>query len=170
MEPETPYLISRGRYRAATGVEILPLLPLEKMPGLDRDSNNNYQYLVRNVTATGNVTGCVGVSLQYKANTTSTGTLTTPAGKGAYRREIRVLQFGPIDMLFSTGQLRQTGYLGDWVAPHPSGFMLWNTGLQKMGYLLDDYVVKGEFAKVFIDLSREPFALVSGVLTGAGLS
>lgn len=145
-ENEGKYQSTFGEFKLQSGTAVTIGSPI-KISSQGLESN---KYWVEPYTDTDGLEVCLGVAVE---NRVASGTIPagydTPAGMDWTTRDIAfATQGGPMQMRYISGT-RVTN-LQDIVAPHPSGFQMWQPGMNVLGTVLQHGVPTGSDAMVWL--------------------
>jgi hypothetical protein len=146
-------IFSAGEYKLVTGTEVHEAQFIALKDGaITKDSNDFNKIWVDQYGDTSSITGALGITINRRDDVDTSDV--RYAGMGPYRRDLTILHKGTYSLYFYSGLVKTQSEFGMRIAPHPSGFVDWRTGLACVGTVIQPGVGTGNWVECEIDCRK----------------
>jgi len=146
-------IYTRGEYAVRPDTQVNIGIPLAPYTGIDNSGTAfstglDTKVWVKPYSDGTSVEKALGVSPRNWFESGNTNN--DRAGMAGDRAEFGFVIDGVLDMRYASGNSNRTT-AGQWIAPHPSGYVMYKTGMAYLGYILEPGRVTGQFTRVKIE-------------------
>lgn len=156
-QEEAPYIPTHGEFKLDSGYSIRVYSPV-KLGTQDTDEESNKYWVLPYDDFDGKVK-TIGIVMEnrFKTGYIDYDIYSIAEGIGGYAPDIKLaLHGGPIPMLNFGASGSE---INEWVAPHPSGFQDWVSGMSIIGKVMEQGAPTGEQCLIYVDIKSSDRAV-----------